>query len=288
MREVVLILVSLCLLSFGLAKQFVDPQIEYVPDYKLTGNSVVDHYETIVNDYSTNIHGILEEIQVQMRYLIASIYNETEGKVDNPDAHLADLGGGDCINADKLSTMLGKPIWCIEPYMQVNTTELSPTTHFIKIDAQRFSRLPGVRYNFGIMKEVIHHIPIENYKEMFYGFRRQLLPNGALVIMTRPPTPYFLFSKFLKERWANTSMSIDRILPPLRENDYHVSVQSHNFSMPMKKKDWKKFVSDRVWSTFSTVSDDDLKREFKQLDKAYPGETFNYTDNYIFIIAQKL
>jgi hypothetical protein len=286
MREV-LILAALCVLCVTYAKQFVDPDIEYVPDYKLTGNSVADHYEAIINDYNTNIHGILEEIQVQMRYVIASIYNETEGKVDDPDAHLADLGGGDCINADKLSSMLGKPVWCLEPHMQVNTSQLSPTTHFIKMDAQRFSRVASVRYNFGIMKEVIHHIPVESYKEMFYGFRRQLLPNGALLIMTRPLAPYFLFSKFMKERWANTSTPIERVLPALRENDFHVTIQSHNFTMSMNKNDWKKFVSDRVWSTFATVTDDDLKREFKQLDKVYPGDTFNYTDNCIFIIAQK-
>mmetsp|Transcript_24925 Transcript_24925/g.27249 ORF Transcript_24925/g.27249 Transcript_24925/m.27249 type:complete len:291 (+) Transcript_24925:8-880(+) len=288
MRQILLLLVLFVSLSSIQCQELVEniPALSGFGEETVHAKSfVTSHYEQRSEEYGNNIHGTLEAIQVQQRYVISTIYNSTIEDFNNNEI-VIDIGGGDCINSQKLGIMLQKTVWCIEPFMRVNTSALTHAV-YLKMDALSFTSKKTVRYNFALMKEVIHHFPPADVPLLFKNIHHQLISEGALVIMTRPENPYFLFSKLLKERWASTSAKLDKVVQPLTDAGFSVSVQSHNFTMTINKEDWKRFVTDRTWSTFETLTDEQIQREFTELDRVHPASQFNFTDNCIFIVARK-
>jgi hypothetical protein len=261
--------------------------LDQVEDYRVDNNLINSHYQNIIEDYSSNIHGTLDAIQIQQRLVITSIYNTTVQHFDSEEVFI-DLGGGDCINADKLATALKATVWCIEPLMHVNMSALS-NVHYVQMDALAFTDLESIRYNFLLMKEVLHNIPEEERKPIFQNIYHQLLPKGTFLIMTRAPKPAFLLTKLFQERWAKTSLKLDEVLPQLNEAGFDVTTESHDFTTSIAKESWKTFIQDRTWSTFATFTDEEIQREIREIDRKYPqGDHFNFTDNCIFIVARKL
>jgi hypothetical protein len=256
--------------------------------HRLSHRDIVAHYHQ-VNSYFDSIHEVLGDIEIQQRNTIISIYNQTmedANEEDHQNEIMVDLGGGDCLNAERIGSSLLKKVLCIEPHIRPNASSLL-YAEYIRLDAASFTSLSSIRYNFIILKEVIHHISPEHYQEIFQNIYHQLLPNGILVVLTRPPRPPFLTSTFFKDRWASTSIDVDSFKQGLTAIGYHVRQEIHDYSTTIPKNIWKDFIKARTWSTFETFTNEEIHNESLEIDKRYPGDNFNYTDSNVFIIAQK-
>jgi len=145
------------------------------------------------------------------------------------------------------------------------------------------------RYNYILLKELVHHIAPEDMTPMFTGIRQQLLDGGIALTITRPQeVDYPLFHR-AREIWKDNQPSLDLLVSSMQAAGLQVEVHEKLFPVKMAKSAWLSMVTNKFWSTFSLCSQEELDAGIVELEKQYTGiEELTFQDKLLFITAKKI
>lgn len=150
------------------------------------------------------------------------------------------------------------------------------------------------KYKYCLMKEVIHHLSVDNRIDIFRGILSVLKPsnNPSLLIITRPKydIDYPLWPQ-AKTVWSDNQPSADGVISDLQSAGF-INVASNTIIYPciMNMNQWLGMVKGRVWSTFSHFDKEELDQGcdwiMKNVDVDEDGN-ISFEDRLIFITASK-
>ena len=219
----------------------------------------------------------------------------------------------------------------LDPFLEASKEVLSSSSNqnclsiqFITEDAQIFiDKNNRLKYqwmqdfNMCLMKEVVHHFDAKNRRKIFRGIHRELAQNISdettpsksidlrtpnLLVVTRPKWdidyPFYDWEK-VREVWANNQPSVEEI-----EDDLHIAGFQNvkNRIVPFKCSTsvdgWTNMIKNRLWSTFSYFTDDELSAACDLIQKSYANTVSNknstssddgiieFEERMVFITAQ--
>lgn len=199
---------------------------------------------------------------------------------------LADIGGGTGSFTSRLMYEAGmRQAYCVEP-SRAMCDEASKYENITVIcgDGEHFleTRTPVSKLLF---KEVIHHLPHRN--KFFVKCFEHLPQGGKLLIITRPQYVVFPFFNGAKEIFARNQPPLQEIENELKNAGFQVMThhRSHTFTLP--KEDWYTMLRHRFMSDLGGFSDAEIEAGIDEIEREYPDQTMNITDNLIFITAIK-
>ena len=188
-----------------------------------------------------------------------------------------------------LKTQLDKfySFLCVDPSSDLINEARRNGIDSIIADALEFSLLDN-KYDIIIMKEMIHHIPIQSLTIVFQNIHKQLNPSGSIMIETRPVDTDFPFFNKVKEIWKTTQPPASVFISSLIESNYVTTIYEREYKVIMSKQHWYQFIRNRSFSEFSLCSDDDIEAGITELEQKYQDtDTLHFSDKLIFIIATK-
>lgn len=155
--------------------------------------------------------------------------------------------------------------------------------------AQDFIGHSDLEYDRLFLKEVVHHIPLDELQEVFDGVCRQLRDDGRMSIITRMPTSeHYPFFEAAHKVWVDNQEHYDTYADMLRKSGLEVDVAIRDFEVRMPKEAWIGMVRARFWSTFSHFSDEELEAGIKELEARFKGEEeVVFPDRLVFITGTK-
>ncbi len=250
------------------------------------------HYTAVAKNYhSSPFHangGALEKWQFGN---IASILNLP---IDTSEIVL-DLGAGSCRFARLLLNKYSSlNIVCVDNSAAMLAQDIGhKKIKKICADALEFVQNYGSgTFDHIILKEMIHHINLNQIGTFFQEINRLLLKNGKILICTRPQTgiEYPIGSKAI-ENWKLNQPDYHTYLSLLNTTGFNdVKVIEKATKVEIKMSDWIGFVRARLWSNFSEqyFSDHQLEEVITEICSIYEADEFNqlhFFEKQIYISA---
>jgi len=145
-----------------------------------------------------------------------------------------------------------------------------------------------IRYNYILLKELVHHIPEENVVVMFSGIRRQLLDGGKSLTVTRPQEVDFPLFQRAREIWRENQPNLNLLVRAMEAAGLRVHVHEKRYPVKLSKHQWLTMVSNKFWSTFSLCSEEELRSGLIELEEQFKdAEDLEFVDKLLFIEAIK-
>ena len=209
---------------------------------------------------------------------------------------LADVGGGTgnftaaLGKALSLDSERGESILCVDPFEEMlkNAYDHAPLVEPVLMGAVEFARTEQT-LSCILLKEVIHHIPSNEWDTLFNGFFKQLVVGGVIIIITRPQeVEYPLFPR-AAEIWKEHQEPAEPYCEALRKAGFDVRIEINSYLINLQKNIWINMVSNKFWSTFSHCTDEELNEGLEFLEAKHEGDNvLTFNDNLVFIVASKL
>ena len=245
-----------------------------------------NHYTNISNSYNSNFLYSEEsnEYQNWILSLITTEINLTQ------HSHIADIGAGSGSFSNKLSNKIGliNPLLCVDNNLDMlKTAEKYQNIKIQCSDAQTFAAQHNL-FDFILLKEIIHHIPIIEMKKLFTDLEKCLTPNGSCLIITRPSkTDYPLFTA-AQNVWSQNQPSKDTLLKIMNDCKLNVTCNSIYMNMSLSKEKWFNMIRSRCWSTFSYFNDEQLEEGITELEIKFANTNdISFKEELLFFILKK-
>ncbi len=117
-------------------------------------------------------------------------------------------------------------------------------------------------YNRILMSQCVHHFP--DQKATFQSMYDKL-PNGSIcVIVSASKTTLLPLWKSIRQNFG--SYMIDEV-ENLKSCGFDVELFSHNLPFHITKKRWYKKIRDRMFSSFSSLSDEEIERGIDEIER---------------------
>ena len=282
-------------------------------DRMMSSNSNVihNHYEHVLDAYKSDVYFTkTTEYKKQIQGYIIDLLNlQRLGDNNNNDSNVINIvdlgtiltliltlilililtGGGMGDLCVDLRTQLDKfySFLCVDPSSDLINEARRNGIDSIIADALEFSLLDN-KYDIILMKEMIHHIPIQSLTTVFQNIHKQLNPSGSIMIETRPVDTDFPFFNKVKEIWKTTQPPASVFISSLIESNYVTTTYEREYKVIMSKQHWYQFIRNRSFSELSLCSDDDIETGITELEQKYQDtDTLHFSDKLIFIIATK-
>jgi hypothetical protein len=117
-----------------------------------------------------------------------------------------------------------------------------------------------------LMKEVIHHLEMKDYKLIFSKLTKMLKPNGKIIIITRPKKINYPFFEKAHILWKESQPEINDIASKIINCDFNVQIIDEHFEVKIKKIIWINMIKKRFWSIFSKLTDSEIEDGIKIYD----------------------
>eukprot|EP00775_Hariotina_reticulata_P006566 gene6566-6794_t len=165
-----------------------------------------------------------------------------------------------------------------------------PNVKTLLMDAVRFAELPPVemRYKFALMLAAVHHIPCTSIPSMFSGMAKQLLPGGAVLVITRHQNPDYPFFIRAKEIWAENQPHHSVYASAMAAAGLSVIVEELSQDVNLSLQSWLNLIRCRHWSTFSLCTTDELEQGIAELAAKYgQQQSVSFVDRLLLIKGKK-
>eukprot|EP00927_Polykrikos_kofoidii_P002291 TRINITY_DN10882_c0_g2_i4.p1 TRINITY_DN10882_c0_g2~~TRINITY_DN10882_c0_g2_i4.p1 ORF type:complete len:270 (-),score=48.93 TRINITY_DN10882_c0_g2_i4:61-870(-) len=143
-----------------------------------------------------------------------------------------------------------------------------------------------------LLKEVVHHFPLEDRPAIASGLFDMLLPNGRVLIVTRPAKLVdYPFPEFFLEYWEKNQPNPELYEMLLRDAGFEVvSEAPEKFPLRLSKTCWHEMLRNRFWSWLAHFSDDEIDKGIEELKSRFPGddEDYMFSEQLIFIVGKKV
>ena len=214
---------------------------------------------------------------------------------DVPSLTIGDIGGGTGNFTQALADALGfkedNKILCVDPFGDMlKQAACHKNVETLQLDALTFSQNPHKKdtFHYLLFKEIIHHVAEEDFQSLMSGSFQQLKTGGKMIVITRPQTTDYPFFPLAHSVWKWYQPSSDTIGTWLLRVGFKVQLQVVDYGVKLSKKKWIEMVSNRFWSTFSHMTQQELDDGIKYIqDKYKEEEILSFNDKMLFIIATK-
>jgi ubiquinone/menaquinone biosynthesis C-methylase UbiE len=211
---------------------------------------------------------------------------------------IADLGGGTgrCASLLHDAADIKLNVLCVDPSADMLAlAQQRPGVDILEQDCVAFaSSLLDRSFDIFLLKEMIHHVPVELISEVFANLYRGLRSNGLCLVVTRPSVnidyPFFEAAKTI---WRKAQPDAQVYKDAMLTSGFQsVVVREHIFPVRMQQSAWLGAIADRVWSTFShdNFSDDELERGIIEIAAQHPPDErgdIEFKERLIFIEGLK-
>jgi ubiquinone/menaquinone biosynthesis C-methylase UbiE len=232
------------------------------------------------------------------KWQLALILNCCERNMSPENTVIADLGGGTGRCASLLHDAAGLKlnILCVDPSADMLAlAQQRPGVDILEQDCVAFaSLLLDQSFDIFLLKEMIHHVPVEAILDMLSNLYRGLRPNGLCLVVTRPSVNFeYPFFEAAKTIWRKAQPDAQVYKAAMLAAGFqHVVVREHTFPVRMKQSAWISAIANRVWSTFShdNFSDDELERGIAEIAEQHLADErgdIEFNERLIFIEGRK-
>ena len=246
----------------------------------------LNHYTNISDSYNSNFLYSDEDSKYQ-DWILSIIIKQSN--LTNL-SYIADIGAGTGSFSNKLSNKIKLiyPLLCVDnniEMLKIADKYLGIIT--LCLDAQTFASQHYI-YDFILLKEIIHHIPILEMPKLFIDLEKCLTPNGSCLIITRPSkTEYPLFEK-AHNIWTQQQPSKEVLLKIINDCGLNVTCNSIYMNMSLSKQKWFNMIRTRSWSTFSYFNNDELEEGISELElKFNNNDDILFKEELLFIMIKK-
>eukprot|EP00927_Polykrikos_kofoidii_P002292 TRINITY_DN10882_c0_g2_i5.p1 TRINITY_DN10882_c0_g2~~TRINITY_DN10882_c0_g2_i5.p1 ORF type:complete len:197 (-),score=40.90 TRINITY_DN10882_c0_g2_i5:72-662(-) len=143
-----------------------------------------------------------------------------------------------------------------------------------------------------LLKEVLHHFLPEDMPAIASGLFDMLLPNGRVLIVTRPVKLVgYPFPEFFLEFWEKKQPNQEFFEMLLRDAGFEVvSEAPEKFPLRLSKTCWHEMLRNRFWSWLAHFSDDEIDKGIEELKSRFPGddEDYMFSEQLIFIVGKNV
>lgn len=208
-----------------------------------------------------------------------------------PADRLVDIGGGTGGFTELLARAVDatdSQMTVCEPsaeMLAVAAQRKAPSLETVHADARGFASL-GKTCEKILLKEVMHHIPVEERTDTFKELASVLSPGGRLLVLTRPHRPQYPFFAAAMETWAAGQEEYAEFKHAMEEAGFTVQVFEERFPMCIRKSTWYDMIRTRWWSHFHAFSDAELEDGIQELEASFPDqEELSFDEVEIFLVA---
>lgn len=210
-----------------------------------------------------------------------------------PRCRLVDIGGGTGRFAQLLREACGleQEALCVDP--SAGMLEQAAKIPGIRTECAgglEFSQKADESYDRALVKEVVHHLPDEELRQMFHGIFAQLQPGGICLTCTRPHVVQYPFFDAALEVWKRQQPPMEHYVSIMEEAGFEVSCEVCDYPATLGVEWWLEMVQNRFWSTFSHFSDEELAAGIAEIRERYcqaGADTISFTEQMVFISASK-
>jgi len=258
--------------------------MEEFSSYKKNNN----HYNDISSTYNSSFFYNSEEYTEWIVQLVKSVFIISDIK----DPKIVDLGCGTANFSKKLAESLNlKKILCVEPCKDMlGIAKDNILLETLLMGAIEFSKEISYKntINHILLKEVIHHIDVENLLNLFLGLHNQLCDNGTLLIITRPQQVEYPFFEKAKTIWKENQISSRIIMELMSSAGFNVTLTCNEYPITLSKTYWLKMIENQFWSTFSLCTKEELRTGINELENKYSmEEQLSFNEKLLFIVGKK-
>eukprot|EP00927_Polykrikos_kofoidii_P002293 TRINITY_DN10882_c0_g2_i6.p1 TRINITY_DN10882_c0_g2~~TRINITY_DN10882_c0_g2_i6.p1 ORF type:complete len:166 (-),score=26.82 TRINITY_DN10882_c0_g2_i6:147-644(-) len=112
-----------------------------------------------------------------------------------------------------------------------------------------------------LLKEVLHHFLPEDMPAIASGLFDMLLPNGRVLIVTRPVKLVgYPFPEGFLERWEKMHRNPALFEMLLRDVGFEVVSEAEMFPFRSSKSCWHEMLRNKFWSWFAFFSEDEIEK----------------------------
>lgn len=239
-----------------------------------------NYFDTIADDFN----GLWQMTTEYQNWMSESIVSWLH--LDSDDIFV-DLGGGTGLYTKLIAKKaeLKNRALCVEPSENmlshiVHTDIIEP----VNADALSFAAC-DTRYDKILLKEMIHFV--EDRKSLFEGIKRQLLPKGKILIVTRPKnTPLPFFKKAL-ETFAQSQPSLLSLEKELMDSNMVPTSSKETFVFGMPKARWYDMLRNRFMSNLQDFTDEEIENGIAELEQKFEKQdSIEFRDEIIFLSTE--
>eukprot|EP00798_Chlamydomonas_sp_ICE-L_P015260 gene15260-21343_t len=206
-------------------------------------------------------------------------------------ARIVDLGGGTGKFTEALQLESGtqKPAICVDAFAEMlKMARVGPRMETLHMDAVAFSKSCDIKYTHVLMKELLHHIPLDELPGMFKGIYESLPPGGIALTITRPQEEAYPFFQRAREIWRENQAAPEVLTSAMEAGGFEVEVNMHAYKVQIPKVKWLNMIRGKFWSTFSLCSPVELANGLKELETEFADtDLITFHDLVLFIVARK-
>jgi 2-polyprenyl-3-methyl-5-hydroxy-6-metoxy-1,4-benzoquinol methylase len=246
----------------------------------------LNHYTNISDSYNSNFLYSEEnnDYQEWILSIITKEFNLTKY------SHIADIGAGSGSFSNKLSNKIEliNPLLCVDNNIDMlNIAKKYSNIRIQCTDAQTFAAQHNL-FDFILLKEIIHHIPILEMNKLFIDLEKCLTPTGSCLIITRPSEIDYPLFTAARKVWAQNQPSKDVLLKIMNDCGLNVTCISTSMNMSLSKEKWYNMIRTRCWSTFSYFNDEELEEGIKELELKFNCiDEISFREELLFIMIKK-
>jgi hypothetical protein len=158
-----------------------------------------------------------------------------------------------------------------------------------RITSCRPEREVALRYDRILLKEVVHHVAVEDLEGMYSGLCRQLNAGGRIVNVMRPHKVAYPFFTAALDEWSKHQPKAEVFASAMEAAGFvNVHISTADYVVTIGKKRWFQMISNRFWSTFSYFSDIELADGLEELSRTYATvEEISFTERIVFVCGDK-
>jgi trans-aconitate methyltransferase len=206
-----------------------------------------------------------------------------------PSSRLADVGGGtgNFTAALAAAAQLSLPALCVDnapDMLAVASTRSGLST--VCADALTFSARDGVTYDRCLLKEVVHHIPSDDFAKLYTGIACQLAPGGLVLTVTRPQEVDYPLFAAARQVWRDNQPPVEQLLAAMEASGLNTRLHSVHYQAELPKERWFAMIRARFWSTFSKFSDAELEAGVAELAVIHAGsDVVSFREQLLLLVG---
>lgn len=214
----------------------------------------------------------------------------------SPEHVLVDVGGGTGSFTAELAAKAGlqHPCLCVDNSADMLRLASSrPGVVPLLSDALSFSRrrpAPGELLDRLLLKEVVHHVPLDDIAALYRGLAEQLSQGGLVLTVTRPQEVGYPLWPAARDVWRANQPAATEYLSAMEAAGLEVSAASAFYDAEVPKKLWLDMVRARFWSTFSAehFTDAQLAEGLAELEEEFKGrETVDFREELLMLVGKR-
>tara|TARA_R110000823_G_scaffold281416_1_gene399677 strand:+ start:1015 stop:1752 length:738 start_codon:yes stop_codon:yes gene_type:complete len=199
----------------------------------------------------------------------------------------ADLGAGTGMFAHllKQGAPLESDAICVDPSeaMLMNAVQYGGLQTYCE-SAEAFVKR-RVQLDRILIKESIHHI--RNRRSFWRKIRSSLMPNGRVLMVTRPSLPEFPLFKRGMAAFSESQPELDILLEEISASGLNAVTNTEAYYVEMPKERWYAMLRARFMSSLAGFTPGEIEQGILEVDGQLGGDQIRFTDRLFFVVVEQ-